>query len=68
MKIKATKSRAATSKSKGMIDYTCMCVITQLGWVYRSEEELGGTHSLVPRPHPLNGKGSGDIARFSWLC
>ena len=24
--------------------------------------------SLVPRPHPQNGKGSGDIRAFSWLC
>ena len=23
---------------------------------------------LVPRPHPLRGKGSGDFRRFSWLC
>ena len=24
--------------------------------------------SLVPRPHPQNGKGSGDIRALSWLC
>ena len=29
---------------------------------------LCSSYSLVPRPHPQNGKGSGDIARLSWLC
>ena len=27
-----------------------------------------GRTSLVPRPHPLREKGSGDIRRISWLC
>ena len=24
--------------------------------------------SLLPRPHPLQGKGSGDVRETSWLC
>ena len=28
----------------------------------------GTVYSLVSRPHPLRGEGSGDIGAISWLC
>ena len=34
----------------------------------RPTDNVGVSRVSVPRHHPLNGKGSSDIARFSWLC
>ena len=44
-------------------------VLTDYSFIFRSCDNLHEARdSLIPRPHPQGGKGSGDIGAFSWSC